>query len=223
MVSNNPLISYDKEVVMNVALNLDNQYAEAFKANNAQAYEKIEQNNKVQNPLENHQIHNAAVNVSISMESMQVFLNIKSAELSQSNTTAQNVLNNIVNGTQWQDFFEGKVTESGFSLSSIGYTGKAFTELTSSEASELISDNGFFGVTETSTRVSSFVMNMSGDNIVALQESRNGLVQGFEEAEKLWGGNLPEISYETQKETLRIIDEKIAELLKTDSQKALDT
>ena len=39
----------------------------------------------------------------------------------------------------------------------------------------------------------------------------------------MWGGELPEISYETQKQTLKVIDEKIAELLKTDSQKELDS
>ena len=223
MVSNNSLISYDKEAVMNVAVNLDTQYSEAFKATKAQAYEKVEQNNKVQNPLENHKIHNAAVNVSISMESMQVFLNIKSVEMTQNNTTAQNALNNIVNGSEWKSFFEGKEMDNGFSLSSIGYTGKPFTQLSSGEAKDLISDEGFFGITQTSTRVSSFVMNMSGDNFEALQESRKGLVRGFEEAEKIWGGNLPEISHQTQKETLRIIDEKIAELLKTDLQKELDS
>jgi hypothetical protein len=39
----------------------------------------------------------------------------------------------------------------------------------------------------------------------------------------MWGGTLPEISYQTQKETLTIIDEKIEELLKTDSQKELES
>ncbi len=38
----------------------------------------------------------------------------------------------------------------------------------------------------------------------------------------MWGGNLPEISYKTQEKTLEIIDAKIAELLKTDSQKDLE-
>ena len=35
----------------------------------------------------------------------------------------------------------------------------------------------------------------------------------------MWGGELPEISYETQAKTLEIVDAKIAELLKTDAQK----
>ena len=63
---------------------------------------------------------------------------------------------------------------------------------------------------------------MAQNDLAALQEARKGIVQGFEDAEKMWGGELPEISYQTQEKTLKIIDEKIAELLKTDSQKDLE-
>ena len=164
-------------------------------------------------------IHNSAVNVSISMESIKVFLNIKSVELSQNNASAQNLLTNIVSNTEIYDFLAGKETDTGFSLKSIGYEGKAITELSSDEAKELVSDEGFFGVIETSSRVSSFVVNMAGENVEALQEGRKGIVAGFEQAEKMWGGTLPDVSYETQKKTLEIVDAKIAELLKTDAQK----
>lgn len=167
-------------------------------------------------------IHNSAVNVSISMESIKVFLNIKSVELTQSNTSAQNTLMNIVNNTEVYDFLSGKELDSGFSLKSIGYDGKPITELSTDEAKELVSDEGFFGVIETSSRVSSFVIGMTGDNVEGLQEARKGIVQGFEQAESMWGGTLPEISYETQAKTLEVIDSKIAELLKTDLQKDVE-
>jgi acylphosphatase len=167
-------------------------------------------------------IHNSAVNVSISMESIKVFLNIKSVELTQQNSAAQNSLINIINNVEIYDFLSGKELDTGLSLASIGYDGKPITELTPFEAQALVSDGGFFGVNETSSRVSSFVINMADGNVEALQSGRAGIVQGFEEAEKMWGGNLPEISHHTQKETLRIVDEKIAELLKTDSQKKVE-
>lgn len=201
-------------------------------ANISSAYEKVETSNPIQNPLESKDdnvsqnaessIHNSAVNVSISMESIKVFLNIKSVELSQGNTSAQNSLMNIINNTELYDFLDGKELDGGFSLKSIGYDGKPITELSPAEAKELVSDGGFFGVTETSSRVSSFVIDIAGGNVEALQEARKGIVQGFEQAEQMWGGELPEISYETQKETLKIVDEKIAELLKTDSQKSAE-
>ncbi|RXJ89060.1 hydrogenase-4 component G [Arcobacter sp. CECT 8983] len=177
------------------------------------------------NPSEeqkNSSIHNSAVNVSISMESMKVFLNIKSVELSQANTNAQNALMNIINNTEIYDFLSGKEIDGGFSLASIGYEGKPITELSPDEAKELVADEGFFGINKTSQRVSSFVIDLAGNDVEALKEARKGIVQGFEEAEKMWGGKLPDISYETQEKTLDMIDKKIEELLKTDTQKELE-
>ncbi|WP_419773496.1 hydrogenase-4 component G [Halarcobacter sp.] len=191
-------------------------------SNNKQTVKGAEESASTNMEQKNSSIHNSAVNVSISMESMKVFLNIKSVELSQANTNAQNSLMNIINNTEIYDFLSGKEIDGGFSLASIGYEGKPITELSPDEAKELVSDEGFFGVSKTSERVSSFVINLAGDDVEGLKEARKGIVQGFEEAEKMWGGELPEISYETQEKTLDIIDKKIEELLKTDAQKELE-
>lgn len=203
------------------SLNVNSQYFSAFQADKIDTYEKASESTVIERPVSatDSKIHNSAVNVSISMESLKVFLNIKSVELSQGNTTAQSSLMNIINNTEVYDFLAGKEIDGGFSLKSIGYEGKAITELSADEAKALVSNEGFFGVIETSSRVSSFVIDMAGDNAEALQQARNGIVQGFEQAEKMWGGELPQISHETQKETLKIVDEKIAALLKTDAQK----
>ncbi len=202
-----------------VSLNVDNQYFGAFQAENT----KVEQQNHSENTSVHNsnesRIHNSAVNVSISMESIKVFLNIKSVELTQRNTSSQNSLMNIINNTEVYDFLSGKELDGGFSLKSIGYDGKPITELSVDEAKSLVSEGGFFGVEETSFRVSSFVMNIAGDNLEALEEAKKGIIQGFKQAEKMWGGTLPEISYQTQQKTLDIVDAKIAELLKTDAQK----
>ena len=53
---------------------------------------------------------------------------------------------------------------------------------------------------------------MSKDNLESLKAARTGIIKGFQEAQKLWNDNLPEISYKTQEITLRIIDAKIDEL-----------
>jgi hypothetical protein len=193
----------------------------ADKANSSVAALKADKSSQVDDSIES-KIHNSAVNVSISMESIKVFLNIKSVEMTQENTNSQSFLMNIINNTEVYDFLSGKEIDGGLSLASIGYDGKPITELTPDEAKELVSDNGFFGIDQTSQRVSGFVISLAGDNVEALQEARRGVVKGFEEAEKMWGGELPEISYKTQEQTLKIIDEKINELLKTDSQKELE-
>jgi hypothetical protein len=110
------------------------------------------------------------------------------------------------------DFLSGKESEGGMNLSNIGYTGKPITDLTPNEASALLSDEGFFGITQTSDRVANFVLSFSGDDLEILQKGREGVVQGFEEALKMFGGELPEISYKTQERTLALIDEKINSL-----------
>ncbi|RXK07981.1 hypothetical protein [Halarcobacter bivalviorum] len=205
-----------------VELNLKSFNNYDLQSNKSLSSERSEQKIDTNREYKESSIHNSAVNVSISMESIKVFLNIKSVELSQANTNAQNSLMNIINNTELYDFLSGKEIDGGFSLASIGYEGKPITKLSPEEAKELVSDDGFFGVDKTSQRVSSFVIDLAGDNIEALREARKGIVQGFEEAEKMWGGNLPEISYQTQEKTLDIVDKKIAELLKTDAQKDLE-
>lgn len=199
-----------------------NQYLNAFNENMAKASEQIANSKKTSSDIMDSnneaKLHNAAVNVSISTHSIMNYLKVKSAESSQGNTNAQQILTNLVNGNdEYINFFNGKTTESGMSLGSIGYEGKALSELSQGEAKELVSEGGFFGIDETSARVTSFVINMTGDNLEALQQSREGLVQGFEEAKKLFGGELPDISVKTQEKSLEIIDAKIAELMDTNA------
>lgn len=165
-------------------------------------------------------INNAAVNVSISMQSMLVYVHVRSLEFVQNNTEAQNMLNNIFSNKDVFHFLDGKGADNGLDLTSLGYEGKPITQLSVDEAKALVSDEGFFGVTQTSKRVSEFAFNISGDNVALLQEARKGLVRGFEEAEKLWGGELPEISYQTQEKTLESVDKRIEELLNKNSKKS---
>ena len=93
-----------------------------------------------------------------------------------------------------------------------GYEGKVISELSQGEAQELLDEGGFFSIDQTSKRVSSFTISLANGDLEALKEGRSGVVQGFEEAEKMWGGKLPDISYATQEKTLELIDKKIQEL-----------
>jgi len=211
----------------NINPNQTNQYLNAFNENMTKAYSQVSNSNSNKTEsTDTHsesKLHNAAVNVSISTHSIMNYLKVKSAESSQGNTNAQQILTNLVNGNDdYVNFFSGKTTESGLSLESIGYNGKALDQLTQGEAKSLVSEGGFFGIDATSSRVTSFVLNMTGDNLESLYESRKGLVQGFEEAQKLFGGELPDISVKTQAKSLEIVDAKIAELLKTDVQKTAE-
>ena len=101
---------------------------------------------------------------------------------------------------------------SSIDFEEIGYTGKAIVDMTPDEAKELVSEEGFFGVAQTSARLSDFVLSGGGDDIDKLKAGREGIIRGFNEAEKIWGGKLPDISYETLNKALARIDEKITSL-----------
>ncbi|WP_333804400.1 hydrogenase-4 component G [Sulfurospirillum sp.] len=101
---------------------------------------------------------------------------------------------------------------STFRLADIGYSGKPIGELSQDEAKALVADDGFFGISQTSARIADFVVNGAGDDLSKLQAGRSGMLQGFSEAEKVWGGKLPEISYTTMQKALEKVDARIKEL-----------
>lgn len=155
-------------------------------------------------------VNDSAVKVSISMNAQAILFAMDSELATKDNIITQASLNS--DEIDVLDFLSGKESQSGMNLENIGYTGKPITELSEDEAKELVSDEGYFGINQTSNRVSNFVLNFAGDNLDLLEKGREGIVKGFQEAEKLFGGELPEISYKTQERTLALIDEKINSL-----------
>lgn len=101
---------------------------------------------------------------------------------------------------------------SKFNLSDIGYEGKPLSELTQGDAAGLVSDSGFFGMKNTANRVADFVLKGAGDNLDLLKAGLEGIKRGYDEATKLWGGALPDISQKTQELTLKLIEDRIAQL-----------
>ncbi len=148
-------------------------------------------------------IKKSAVKVSLSMNAQIVLFTMHTEDLTMKNSEAQKSI---------LDFLGGKDVDNQLSLSDIGYDGKPITELTKDEAKELISNKGFFGVSETSQRIADFVFAFSDEDLTILQASRESIVKGFKETEKLWGEQLPSISYDTQEKTLKLIDERIQEI-----------
>ncbi|TLS71115.1 hypothetical protein FE246_09130 [Aliarcobacter thereius] len=168
-------------------------------------------NNKASESVEKI-INNSASKVAISMNAQFILFEMNAKSMMQNSAIAQNSfdLDNITKDQQSVlDFLGGTGKINDMSLSDIGYIGKPILSLTPDEATKLVSEDGFFGITQTSDRVSGFVFSFAGDDLEKLQKGRDGIVQGFEEANKLFGGNLPEISYKTQERTLALIDAKI--------------
>lgn len=98
---------------------------------------------------------------------------------------------------------------AGVDLSQFTYNGRPITDLSQDEAKALISDGGYFSVENTAQRIFDFVAANAGDDPEKLQVGRDAILKGFKEAEQIFGGTLPDISYETIDRLLEMVDEKI--------------
>lgn len=81
---------------------------------------------------------------------------------------------------------------------------------TKAQAQEDISENGYWGVKQTSQRILDFANALTGGDPSKLQSMRDAFEKGFKMAEKTWGGKLPEISQQTYKSVMDGFD-KMAE------------
>lgn len=78
---------------------------------------------------------------------------------------------------------------------------------TRAKALEDISENGYYGIKETSNRLLSFAKALTGGDPQKADKMIDAVKKGFEEAAKVWGKELPEICRQTMDETLRQLEE----------------
>lgn len=69
---------------------------------------------------------------------------------------------------------------------------------TKAQAQADIAEDGYFGVDQTSSRIFDFACALAGDDVDKMKEMQEAFEKGFRQAEKTWGGKLPDISYQTQ-------------------------
>ncbi len=149
----------------------------------------------------------------LSLNARFVAYSFQSSEVSGSNASAQSALFDMAgNSQEIHNFLMGIENEGMMSLQDMGYEGKPILELNPSEAGALLEDGGFFSVENTASRGADFVIAGAGNDLDMFQAGREGIIKGFEEAEKMWGGKLPDIAYETQALTLEKIDATIQSL-----------
>lgn len=65
------------------------------------------------------------------------------------------------------------------------------------KAQEEISENGYWGVNQTSERILSFAKALTGGDPSKIEEMRAAFEKGFSQATKAWGQDLPSISNDT--------------------------
>lgn len=77
---------------------------------------------------------------------------------------------------------------------------------TVAKAKQDISEDGYYGVSQTSDRILSFAKAVAGNDTKKLQEMRDAVEKGFEQAERMWGDELPEISQKTYDRVMETFD-----------------
>nr|WP_297708124.1 hypothetical protein [uncultured Butyrivibrio sp.] len=78
---------------------------------------------------------------------------------------------------------------------------------TKAQAQEDISEDGYWGVKQTSERILDFAKALAGDDPEKLENMRAAFEKGFAQAEKTWGGKLPDISQQTYGAVMKGFDE----------------
>ena len=78
------------------------------------------------------------------------------------------------------------------------------------QAKEDVSENGYWGVKQTSQRLFDFASALAGDDPEKMKEMQAAMEKGFKKAEKAWGGKLPGICQETIDAANKLFDDYYA-------------
>jgi len=90
---------------------------------------------------------------------------------------------------------------------SFGEANIDFGKMTVEDAQELVSEDGYFGVEKTSDRIVDFAINAFGQDPAKLDEMKKAIDQGFQDAQKTFGGTLPDISQQTYDAIMQKLDD----------------
>lgn len=79
------------------------------------------------------------------------------------------------------------------------------------QAKKDVAEDGYWGVEQTADRIVSFAKALTGGDASKIEEMRDAIEKGYEEAGKIWGDKLPEISEKTLNRVNELLDEWVAE------------
>lgn len=82
---------------------------------------------------------------------------------------------------------------------------------TKAQAQKDIAEDGYWGVTQTSDRIISFATALTGGDPDKIEEMREAFLKGYKQAQKTWGGQLPDICQQTYDAVLEKFDKLAAE------------
>jgi len=80
------------------------------------------------------------------------------------------------------------------------------SDITPEQAAEYVAEDGFWGVEQTSQRLFDMAVAISGGDERLMNLMVDAVNRGFEAAERVWGGELPQISHDTLAATMTLFD-----------------
>lgn len=75
------------------------------------------------------------------------------------------------------------------------------------QAKEDVSEDGYWGVKQTSQRLFDFASALAGDDVEKMKEMQKAMEKGFKQATKAWGEELPSICKDTINAANKLFDE----------------
>ena len=109
----------------------------------------------------------------------------------------------------------GKANNIWQFLKSGNYTVDPATKL---QAQADIAEDGYWGVEQTSSRIIDFANALTGGDPDKIEDMRAAFQKGYKQAEKTWGGSLPDISQRTYDAVMKKFDEMAEAAKKTTDQ-----
>ncbi len=143
----------------------------------------------------------------MSAEDRTAFVNkLKSEQAAQMESFNKMVMDTVLGQSKSATIAAGSDEMWKF-LASGEYTVDAATK---AQAQEDISEDGYWGVKQTSQRLFDFASALAGDDEDTMRKMQDAIKQGFKDAGAVWGKDLPDITNDTLDATNKMFDDYYA-------------
>ncbi len=151
--------------------------------------------------------------VDISEQSQLVIAKESIKNLTQNHALIQSALEKFISQDEDFDLLHAHEDIRNLNLEQFGnIESKSLVRLNTDEANELISHNGLFNQENTINRLMQNISDIAQNDLGILYEVRESLIEGFENAEEIFGSTLSDLAHATQYQSLEMINSKIQEL-----------
>ncbi|MDE7431303.1 MAG: hypothetical protein K2N34_05240 [Lachnospiraceae bacterium] len=130
------------------------------------------------------------------------------ALIAQLQADTQNRINQMQNLVQQMFSKQGTAVKSADDMWKLLAKGDFTVDAkTAQDAKDAISENGYWGVNQTSQRIFDFAVSLSGGDSEKMDKMLAAFKKGFGQATKAWGSKLPDISSRTYDAVLEKFEE----------------